>query len=71
MPCQGPSKDYSDEKAEAAYQEIKKLLSGKYRLLELDNPVCKPWVSDEQRINYMVLQDILHEIFWTDACDSW
>jgi undecaprenyl pyrophosphate synthase len=71
MPCMGPSKKYADQQSELAYQEIKKLLCEKYRLVDMEKPDLQCWVSDEQRINYMVLQAILNEIFWTDAIDSW
>jgi hypothetical protein len=72
MACMGPSQEFAYQQAKAALTDITKLLKEKY-FITTDVAYKEnrwPVFANDQVINFMVLEDLLKDIFWTDACDG-
>jgi hypothetical protein len=67
----GPSQSYAFAQAEIALGEIKSFLMTKYRINVfpgVTDIVSTSHLEEEQIDNFKVLDGLIKEIFWTDAC---
>lgn len=71
MACGGPSQEFAYKQAAEFLKTIKEELRKNHIDIYPENQPCNfANLRDDQIVNFMVLEDIIKDIFWTDACLS-
>lgn len=71
MACGGPSQELAYQQATEFLKTIKEELQLNHVDIHPENqPNNFANLRTEQIVNFMVLEDIIKDIFWTDACLS-
>lgn len=75
MPCDGPSKKYSDLCAKAAFEEIIQLLREKYQVTPSNYCGIIRYIASNCEVDYKLeeqkIKKALEEIFYLEACANW
>lgn len=67
----GPSQEFAYKQAEEFTRIVKDLMKLRHINVDPENMTYNfANMRDDQIVNFIVLEDIIKEIFWTDACLS-